>query len=108
MQEGQEKKSVNPPQKQSRQPGMEYKMHPRPEFMGAPHGLERLKDKVAIITGGDSGIGRAVAVAFAKEGADIAISYLDETRDAEETQQIVENMGQQCLLIPGDISGEKY
>ena len=76
--------------------------------MGMPQGAQRLKDKVAIITGGDSGIGRAVAVAFAKEGAHLAISYLNETRDAEETQQIVENLGQRCLLLPGDISNEMH
>lgn len=108
MQKGQDSKPVNPPQTQARQPGLEHEMHPRPEFMGMPHGAMRLKDKVAIITGGDSGIGRAVAVAFAKEGAHLAISYLNETQDAEETQQIVENLGQRCLLLPGDISNEMH
>jgi len=83
-------------------------MTPQPEFMGKTQGSGRLAGKVAIITGGDSGIGRAVAVAFAKEGASVAISYLNETKDAEKTQHIVEQLGQRCILIAGDVSKEKH
>ncbi len=108
MQKGAKEKPLHPPQTQRKQPGIEAKMTPAPEFMGRTAGSGRLKGKVAIITGGDSGIGRAVAVAFAKEGASVVISYLDETEDAEKTQQVVEQLGQQCLLIPGDISKEKH
>lgn len=71
-------------------------------------GSGKLKDKVAIITGGDSGISRAVAVAFAKEGADVAIAYLDEHIDAEETRQVVEGYGSRCLLMPGDLRDEAW
>ena len=83
-------------------------MDPQPKFMGKTEGSGRLAGKIALITGGDSGIGRAVAVAFAKEGASVAIAYLDETEDAEKTQQVVEEMGRQCLLLPGDISQEQH
>ena len=68
----------------------------------------KLKGKVALITGGDSGIGRAVAVAFAKEGADVAISYLNEHDDARETEQMVRRLGRRALLIPGDIGYESF
>ncbi len=108
MQKGASEKPVHPPQTQRKQPGIEAKMTPQPEFMGSTAGSGRLEGKVAIITGGDSGIGRAVAVAFAKEGASVVISYLNETEDAEKTQQIVEQLGQRCLLIAGDISDEKH
>ncbi|MEO6760262.1 MAG: SDR family NAD(P)-dependent oxidoreductase, partial [Saprospiraceae bacterium] len=108
MQKGAKAKPVNPPQTQDRQPGLETDMHPKPRFMGKIEGTGRLAGKVALITGGDSGIGRAVAVAFAKEGAAVAISYLDETEDAEKTQQVVEQIGQPCLLLPGDISDEAH
>ena len=74
-----------PPQRQTRQPGREYKMHPLPEYLPKSHGAGRLEGKVAVITGGDSGIGRATAVAMAREGADIAIVYLNEHKDADET-----------------------
>lgn len=93
-----------PPQHQNRQPGFEYIMDPRPIYDNPNYiGTGKLKDKVAIITGGDSGIGRAVAVAFAKEGADIAIVYLDEHRDAAETCEAVHQFGRKCLLIPADL-----
>jgi NAD(P)-dependent dehydrogenase (short-subunit alcohol dehydrogenase family) len=93
-----------PPQHQERQPGLEYLMHPRPIFDNPEYaGSGKLTDKVAIITGGDSGIGRAVAVGFAKEGADVAIVYLYEHEDANETKRIVEQYGQRCLLIQGDL-----
>lgn len=108
MQKGKKAKPLNPPQHQNRQPGIESKMHPQPEFMGEGQGSGKLKGKVAIITGGDSGIGRAVAVAFAKEGAEVVVSYFDEHGDAEKTQQVVEEMGRQCLLLPGDVSFEEH
>jgi NAD(P)-dependent dehydrogenase (short-subunit alcohol dehydrogenase family) len=102
-----EKPVAFPPQHQIRQPGDEYKMRPRPIFDNPKYiGSGKLERKVAIITGGDSGIGRAVAVAFAKEGADVAIAYLDEHRDAEETRHVVEHYGGRCLLIPGDLREE--
>jgi len=108
MQKGAQEKPIHPAQSQNRQPGLESEMDPQPKFMGKTAGSGRLAGKVALITGGDSGIGRAVAVAFAKEGASVAISYLDETEDAEKTQQVVEEMGRQCLLLPGDISQEQH
>jgi len=94
-------------QKKQKAPGIQSKMHPRPETQ---RDLPRLKlaKKVAIVTGGDSGIGQAVAVAFAKEGADVAIVYLSEHSDARETQRLVENEGKSCLLLSGDIGEEKF
>jgi len=85
-------------------------MSPRPVFDHPEiSGSNKLKNKTALITGGDSGIGRAVAILFAKEGADIAISYLNEHRDAKETKKIIEEQyGRNCLLLPGDISKEKH
>ena len=76
----------------------------------APHykGSEKLLDKIALITGGDSGIGRSVAVLFAREGADIALAYLDEHEDAEETKQAVEQEGRRCILIPGDVADPDF
>ncbi|WP_026673237.1 SDR family oxidoreductase [Alkalihalobacterium bogoriense] len=96
-----------PPQEQQQHPGLEYKMIPRP-ISENPHyiGSHKLKDKIAIITGGDSGIGRAVAYAFAKEGAHIVIPYLCEHEDAKETKARVEQLGRHCLLIPGDLQDE--
>jgi NAD(P)-dependent dehydrogenase (short-subunit alcohol dehydrogenase family) len=103
------KKKFNKPQQQSHQPGDEYKMNPEPEYI-KPHyiGSEKLKDKVAIITGGDSGIGRAVAIAFSKEGADIAIQYLDEHKDAALTKKIIEESGRRCHLIAGDLRSVQF
>lgn len=96
-----------PPQKQKRQPGIESKMNPRPISEDPKHiGTGKLLNKKALITGGDSGIGRAVAIAFAKEGADVGIVYLDEHSDAEETKSRIEQLGRECLLIPADISEE--
>ncbi|TDF95820.1 SDR family oxidoreductase [Paenibacillus piri] len=98
-----------PAQHQNRQPGFEYVMNPLPIFDNPSYrGSGKLAGKVAIITGGDSGIGRAVAVAFAKEGADVAIPYLDEHRDAEYTRQYVEAYGRSCLLLPGDLREEAW
>lgn len=86
-------------------PGIEANMKPRPDYgRDSYNGSGKLTGKVALITGGDSGIGRAVAVAFAREGADIAISYLNEDVDAQETKTVVEASGRKCLLFPGDIT----
>ena len=85
-------------------PGLESHLRPRPAFMAPDYlGSEKLLNKVALITGGDSGIGRAVAVLYAREGADVAIVYLNEHEDAEETRRCVEAEGRHCLLIPGDV-----
>ncbi|MBA3695789.1 MAG: SDR family oxidoreductase [Methylotenera sp.] len=100
-------KAVNPPQHQEVQPGLESKMHPQPIFINQNYvGSNKLEGKVAIITGGDSGIGRAVAVHYAVEGADVVIAYLNEHQDAEETKDLVEAAGHKCLLVAGDISNE--
>lgn len=101
-------KILFPPQHQECQPGLEYLMEPRP-ISDNPYyrGSCKLQGKVAIITGGDSGIGRAVAYAFAKEGADIAISYLCEHKDANETKAYIEGLGRKCILIPGDLRNEE-
>lgn len=96
-------------EKQDHQPGVENKMHPQPEYINPnykPAG--KLLGKTALITGGDSGIGRAVAIHFAKEGADVAIAYLDENIDAQETQKLVENEGRVCILFKGDISKKAF
>lgn len=109
MQKSSKKKPLRPPQAQRQQPGIEKKMRPLPQFekATAPAG-QRLQDKVAVITGGDSGIGRAVAVAFAREGADVVIAYLNEEVDARETQRLVEERGRRALLIAGDVGKEKH
>ena len=98
-----------PPQQQSMQPGREHEMHPAPESKQRYyHGSDKLHDKVALITGGDSGIGRAVTIAFAKEGADAAVVYLNEHKDATETKRLVEEAGRQCLLLPGDVGSSEF
>ena len=97
-----------PRQAQAHQPGREAEMRPRPEFQPRFAGSGRLEGKVALITGGDSGIGRAVAVLFAREGADVAIVYLEETEDAQETAAAVRDEGQECLAIAGDIGSEEF
>lgn len=98
-----------PAQEQERQPGFESEMEPKPDFKGNLAGqAHRLPNKTALITGGDSGIGRSIALAFAKEGADVAIAYLDEHEDAEETKKFVEQEGRRCLLISGDLGDESF
>lgn len=98
-----DQKQTLPPQVQARQPGHEAEMTPRPDYEPRYPGSGRLQGKVALITGGDSGIGRAVAVLFAREGADLAILYLNETEDAQETKRLVEREGRSCLLFSGDV-----
>jgi NAD(P)-dependent dehydrogenase (short-subunit alcohol dehydrogenase family) len=100
-------KRMQPPQKQDRQPGREGEMRPRPDYEPKYAGCGRLKDKVALITGGDSGIGRAVAVAMAREGARMAIVYLEEHKDAEETIAAVEQEGSRAIKIACDVGDEK-
>lgn len=109
MQKSSPKKQVKKPQKQTL-PGKETKMQPRPVSDDSNRkGSDRLKNKIAFITGGDSGIGKAVAILFAKEGADVAISYLNEHLDAKDTKHVVEQRyGHECLLIPGDVSRERH
>jgi NAD(P)-dependent dehydrogenase (short-subunit alcohol dehydrogenase family) len=103
------KRRLRPAQRQSRQPGLERPMHPRPHAEPAePLGQPKLAGRVAIITGGDSGIGRAVAVAFAQHGADIAIVYRNEHQDARETVDLVERRGGRCLALAGDVGEEAF
>ena len=98
-----------PPQHQDKQPGMEYLMTPKPIFNNPYYrGSGKLMNKVAIITGGDSGIGRAVAVGFVKEGAKVVIAYYDEHKDAEYTKDFIERIGGECLLIAGDIKDPDF
>ncbi len=98
-----------PAQHQTRQPGIEAEMKPQPDSTVEGYkGSDKLKSKVAIVTGGDSGIGRAVAVAFAKEGADIVVAYLNEHGDANDTKTQIEQCGRKCALIAGDIGNEKF
>lgn len=93
-----------PAQEQDRQPGIESRMTPEPIYEDPEYrGAAKLQDKVALITGGDSGIGRAVAVLFAKEGADVVVAYLDEHQDAEKTKHRIEALGRRCLTIAGDL-----
>jgi NAD(P)-dependent dehydrogenase (short-subunit alcohol dehydrogenase family) len=98
-----------PPQTQERQPGSEQEMSPSPQStMARYRAAARLAGKVAIVSGGDSGIGRAVAVGFAKEGAHVAIAYLEEHDDAEETLRLVEQTGQRGIAVPGDIGNPDF
>lgn len=104
-----ENKPKSFPPQEMEQPGKEHKMTPEPEIIRDGYkGSDKLKGKVALITGGDSGIGRAVAVHFAREGADIAIVYLNEDKDAQSTKQMVEKEGRKCLLISGDVGKEDF
>ena len=103
-----EKKKLRPEQAQREQPGKESKMAPPPKAEPPGYrGTYKLAEKVALITGGDSGIGRAVAVLFAKEGADVVITYLNEHDDAKETCRLVEKNGRKALALAGDIGNEK-
>ena len=103
------KQAQRPRQHQSRQPGLEESMIPPPESHDPKErGCGKLREKVALITGGDSGIGRAVAVAYAKEGADVVIVYLNEHTDAEDTKRLVEQEGRRCLVIAGDVGEEGF
>lgn len=98
-----------PPQTQKRQPGVETKMHPKPESEARGYrGAGKLEGKVALISGGDSGIGKSVAIHFAKEGADVAVLYLEEEKDAARTASLVEAEGRRCLLIRGDIGDRAF
>jgi NAD(P)-dependent dehydrogenase (short-subunit alcohol dehydrogenase family) len=109
QQEQQDQPTQFPPQQQDDQPGHEHLMDPQPESERASYrGSGKLQDKVALITGGDSGIGRAVAIAYAKEGADVAVVYFDEHEDAQETQRQVLEEGRRCLLLPGDVGEEIF
>ncbi|WP_116790906.1 SDR family oxidoreductase [Flavobacterium psychrotrophum] len=98
-----------PPQHQDTQPGKEFKMTPEPEYIRDGYkGSGKLMGKIALITGGDSGIGRSTAVHFAREGADVAVVYLNEHKDAKATKLAIEAEGKQCLLISGDIKDENF
>ena len=104
----QEKPKGQPPQTQSRQPGRESEMTPRPDYTPRYPGVGKLHGKVALISGGDSGIGRAVAVAMAREGAKIAFVYLEEHEDAKETVALVEGEGSRAISFAGDIGDEAF
>jgi NAD(P)-dependent dehydrogenase (short-subunit alcohol dehydrogenase family) len=104
-----EKPKSQPAQTQDRQPGRESEMTPKPQSEARDYkAAGKLKGKAAIVTGGDSGIGRATSIAFAKEGADIAIVYLEEHDDAAETKRLVEKEGVRCVTIAGDVGDEKF
>ncbi len=107
QQQGQQE--LQPPQQQDQRPGIESEMTPRPKAVDPGYrGSGKLEGKVALITGGDSGIGRAVAVAYAREGADVAVVYLNEHSDATETQRLVQAEGRRCLTLPGDVGQEAF
>jgi len=95
------------PQKEQEHPGSDHEMAPKPDYGEESYrGFGRLKDRVAVVTGADSGIGRAVALAFAREGADVVISYLNEHQDAQETMRLVESAGRHAALVAGDLAEE--
>ena len=98
-----------PPQRQDRQPGQQQEMQPQPQAsMEGYRGAQKLAEKVALVSGGDLGIGRAVAIGFAKEGADVAITYLDEHDDAMETLRLIEATGQRGLVVAGDLGNSDF
>jgi NAD(P)-dependent dehydrogenase (short-subunit alcohol dehydrogenase family) len=97
-----------PPQEQKRQPGRETEMRPEPDYQPRYPGSGRLAGKAALVSGGDSGIGRAVSVLFAREGAKVAILYKEEERDARDTQELIEGEGAESMLIRGDIGDEEF
>ena len=102
-------KIMAPEQSQPQQPGLEYLMTPRPIFDNPNYvGSGKLKNKVAIITGGDSGLGRAAAIAFVKEGAKIVIPFYNEKKDALDTKSYIEKLGGECLLLAGDIADKSF
>ncbi len=109
MTQAKQQQELQPPQHQNQQPGIEAEMTPKPKSTDSKYRpAGKLEGKVALITGGDSGIGRSVAIFYAKEGADVAIVYLNEEQDAQETKRLVEAEGKRCLTIPGDIGDEKF
>jgi NAD(P)-dependent dehydrogenase (short-subunit alcohol dehydrogenase family) len=109
MSKGSTETAQRPAQKQHQQPGIESEMDPLPKFEGSEYrAAEKLRDLSALITGGDSGIGRAVAIAFAKEGANVAIVYLNEHEDAKATKSKVEELGGRCLLLAGDVGDPEF
>lgn len=102
-------KIMAPEQEQEIQPGREYLMNPKPVFDNPKYkGSDKLKGKVAIITGGDSGLGKAAAIAFVKEGAKVVIPYYNEHIDAKNTKDYIENMGGECLFIAGDLTDREF
>ncbi|MCM2369253.1 SDR family oxidoreductase [Aporhodopirellula aestuarii] len=104
-----DKDQQRPPQSQSEQPGKESLMHPKPISVRDNYvGSDKLKGRSALITGGDSGIGRSVAVLYAREGADVSIVYRNEHDDAEETKRLVEKEGRRCLTISGDVGDQEF
>jgi NAD(P)-dependent dehydrogenase (short-subunit alcohol dehydrogenase family) len=109
MKKKSDKKVLRPAQSQNRQPGLETKMRPQPvSEKNTDKGSGKLKNKVVLITGGDSGIGRAAAIACAKEGADLVILYLNEHVDARETKRQIEQERRRCMLVSGDVGNERF
>jgi NAD(P)-dependent dehydrogenase (short-subunit alcohol dehydrogenase family) len=109
MSKDNDKEKQFPAQEQAQQPGLESEMRPKPQAKNPDYrGSGKLQDKVALITGGDSGIGRAVAIAYAREGADVAIAYYNEHDDAAETAKLVKAEGRRCLTVAGDIGDEQF
>ncbi len=97
------------PKQQQSPPGMTGQMRPKPDHGEESYrGFGRLQGKAAVITGGDSGIGKAVAIAFAREGADVLISYLNEDEDAQDTKRWVEKAGRKAVLVPGDVANPAH